>query len=516
MADLQVLKINESYIQVNVKTQSIEDTLYEYFKCPDPSYTPNPFSRYDGMIRFFNRGTGYMASGLLFEVFKFAKEYKYEIELDPALSIINDIPDNELQEYISSLELSTYDENKKFIPAQARDYQFNIVKLAVKYQKCVIEAATSAGKSISIYILLRFLCERRKRLESRRKTLVIVPSVHLVEQLYANCFEYSGFNKWDVDKHVQLIHSGASKYVSREIVISTWQGIQKENKEWFHQFGEVLVDEAHTAQAEVLTKIMNNCIYADVRLGFTGTLSNSLAGAMRVISHFGVCHSVIRARDLIDLGYAADIKIDMVELCYPLSERIMLSGDYQAEIEFLISHPVRNELIIKTILGLKGNTLVMFARIDAHMMKIYEALEGKKPNVYVINGEIPVETRKEIQALMEVGEDITLLASYGTAQQGLSIKKIHNLILAHPSKSFIRVIQTLGRLMRLHSTKVVGRVIDFVDNLRMPSSGDNHAIRHSRERYSFYMSERHPVSFKRFELSNPNSKPITFNTEERK
>lgn len=500
MSDIVITKVNEVRMRVICNNAGIEDEMYEYFKCEDPNFTPSNFSRYDGIIRLYERKSGLINIGLLMEVFKFAKVNKYTLELDPALKYMNNIPENETKDFIQSLNLSIYDENKKLLPAEMRDYQFDIVHQSIKNQRCVIEAATSAGKSISIYILMRFLEERRKHLGLNTKTLIIAPSVHLVEQLYDNCVEYSGFNKWRVNDNVQTIHSGASKSIYKPFVISTWQGIQDQNKEWFRQFGEVLVDEVHTAKADKLSKILNNCVNADIRLGFTGTLANCETAALQVISHFGPCYEIIKARDLIEQGYASDIKIEMIELIHTHETCSLLNGDYQQEIETIISNEKRNRLIADMASRLKGNTVVLFARIDGHMMLVYEELVKTRENVFLINGDVKVETRKEIGRLIEIGEDIIVLATYGTFQQGISWKKIHNLLLAHPSKSFIRVIQTLGRLMRMHSTKEYGRIFDFVDNMRMPKSGDNHAIRHSRDRYQFYIKERHPVKFKKWVL----------------
>lgn len=500
MADLQIVKVNEVRMRI-IADMSIREELNDYFKFEDPNYTPNPFSKWDGIVRLFAKSSGLIDIGLLFEVFKFCKQNQYTLELDPALKYIQDVPDEEIHDFINSLNPKIRTEKHEYIPAETRDYQFDTIAIAMRQARCVCELATSAGKSFILYVMARYYRQRREALESPLRTLIVVPSIHLVTQLYDNFEEYAYGNEWKPVVHTQLIFEGATKDISKPIVISTWQGIQDQPKEWFHQFGDIIVDEVHTSKSEKLSYILNNCIYADQRLGVTGTLANTKVAGLQVVSHFGAYYKIITARDLINLGYATDIKVKMLELKHAVSDTVGLDGDYNKEIEYLISHQSRNELIAKLALGLKGNVAIMFERIDAHMMVVYDMLSAVKKNVFVINGEVKIEVRRQIQKAMEDGEDITLLASYGTMQQGVSIKKLHHLVLAHPSKSYIRVIQTLGRLMRQHSSKEVAWIWDLVDNASYNASR-NHALRHSHERYKFYLTERHPVEFMKVALGN--------------
>ena len=499
MADVQIVKINEVRMRIEADF-SIREELNDYFKFEDPNFVPNPFSKWDGMVRLFTKSSGLIDIGLLFEVFKFCKQNGYTIQVGPALKYIQDIPDQEIHDFISSLKPKIRTESHEYIDAEVRDYQFDSIATAMRQCRCVEEAATSAGKSFILYVMARYYRQRREALESDLRTLIVVPSIHLVTQLFDNFEEYSHGSDWKPVVNTQLIFEGATKDITKPIVISTWQGIQDQPKEWFHQFGDIVVDEVHTSKSDKLSYILNNCIYADQRLGVTGTLSNTKVAGLQVVAHFGAYHKIITARDLINLGYATDIKVRMIQLQHSLANVTdMLDAEYSKEIEYLISHKPRNELIAKMALSLKGNVAIMFERIDAHMMIVYEMLSAVKKNVFVINGEVKIEVRRQIQAAMEEGEDITLLASYGTMQQGVSIKKLHHLILANPSKSYIRVIQTLGRLMRQHSSKDVAWIWDLVDNIST-AGYRNHALRHSHERYKFYLTERHPVEFKKVDL----------------
>jgi len=493
MAQITLVKFNEVRMRIHAE-DSIAEELYDHFKMPDPNFTPSPYTKWDGMIRFYQKSSGLINIGLMFEVLEFCKKNNYSFEVDQSLKFILGTTKDEVQEFINGMNLSYRNETGEYVKGECRDYQFESIYLAIRDTRCVLKAATSAGKSLIVYILARYYRERREALESNLKTLIIVPSIHLVTQLKNNFVEYSHFNGFDTDKHVHLIFADAEKNTDKPIVISTWQGIQKMDKTWYEQFGDVIVDEVHTAAADRLSFIMNNSTSADQRVGVTGTPGNNATNIMTVKSHFGRIHNIISARELIDRGFAADIEVEMIQLVYPQNERGIMSGDYNEEIEYLISHERRNKVILTLAMNLKGNSAFMFARIDAHMMVIYEELIKHKSNVFVINGEVPAHERVAIQAAMERGEDITLLASFGTMQQGVSINKLHNLVLAHPSKSEVRVLQTLGRLMRMHSTKTghPSKIWDIIDDLRT-AAYSNHSLRHSFDRYRFYLQEKHPV-----------------------
>lgn len=407
MADIQIVKVNEVRMRC-IADLSIREELNDYFKFEDPNFVPNPFSKWDGVVRLFTKSSGLIDIGLLFEVFKFCKNNGYTIELDPALKYIQDIPDEEIREFIDSLHPKIRTENHEYIDAETRDYQYDTIAKAMRQTRCVCELATSAGKSFILYVMARYYRRRREALESPLKTLIVVPSIHLVTQLYDNFEEYAHGSDWKPVVNTQLIFEGATKEISKPIVISTWQGIQDQPKEWFHQFGDIVVDEVHTSKSEKLSYILNNCIYADQRLGVTGTLANTKVAGLQVVAHFGAYHKIITARDLINLGYATDIKVKMIQLKHTPADAVGLDGDYSKEIEYLITHQSRNELIAKMALNLKGNVAIMFERIDGHMMVVYDMLSAVKPNVFVINGEVGVEDRLKIGRLIESEKIITV------------------------------------------------------------------------------------------------------------
>jgi superfamily II DNA or RNA helicase len=151
---------------------------------------------------------------------------------------------------------------------------------------------------------------------------------------------------------------------------------------------------------------------------------------------------------------------------------------------------------------------MLFDRVEKHLEIIAAELREEMPGkqILVITGDVENDDRNIIKAEMENGDNIVLLASYGTMSTGVSIKKLHNLVFCHPSKSVIRVLQSLGRLLRLHDTKDVANIYDIVDVASFMGRL-NHAMRHAAERLGFYQDEQHQVAVKRFYA--PDSKSTT-------
>lgn len=147
MSEIQIIKVNEVRMRI-LAEDYIREELNDYFKFEDPNFQPNPFSKWDGVVRLFTKSSGLIDIGLLFEVFKFCKMNGYTIKLDPALKYIQDIPDEEIHTFINSLNAVYRDENKQYQIATVRDYQFDSVATAIRQSRCVLEAATSAGKSL--------------------------------------------------------------------------------------------------------------------------------------------------------------------------------------------------------------------------------------------------------------------------------------------------------------------------------------------------------------------------------
>jgi superfamily II DNA or RNA helicase len=270
------------------------------------------------------------------------------------------------------------------------------------------------------------------------------------------------------------------------VYVSTWQSLHKQPLSYFAQFGSVIVDECHTAQASSLKGIMEKLIVCPDRVGLTGTLQDSKTNKLVLKGLFGPVEKMISTKELMDRGNIANMNVRMVQFDYPKEDRKAVSKlSYQEEVDFLVNHEKRNKVISKMASTLPGNTLVIFQRLE-HGKSLYDLIETDKEKYYVA-GETNKDLREETRQLAETN-DVIIVASLGVFSTGINIKNLHNLIFAHPTKSKIKVLQSIGRILRKHDDKNIAMVYDIVDDLKH-GSRDNFALRHATERFKYYTNE---------------------------
>ncbi|QZI90476.1 putative DNA helicase [Vibrio phage 207E48.1] len=501
--ELYVEQLNARSMRVYCDEECVHMELSDFFKYEDPNFQPNRYSKWDGFVRLYDKKTGKMDVGLLEYLVKFCAANKYPLEVDPRLKNFRRVVMDEVHEYCDSLKLSRWDDGVA-VPCTPYDYQYHGVERALKLRRTVLLADTGAGKSLMQYILTRFYIDEYESDNNRNaKILLLVPSVMLVNQMQSDFDEYSQFNGWSVQDNVHGITGGCSKLTRKRVVVSTWQSIQDEDADYFDQFTHLITDEVHGAAAAKISYICNNCINCYDRAGLTGTLHEEEMHKLQVQAHFGPIINVADTKLLQKLGQASKTLVTMMNMDYSESDRQYAKNlDYPGEIEFITNHPYRNKIIETMGLTLKGNTLMLFDRID-HINEIYERLSAKKEHVYVINGDVKTDVRDQIKAIVEASEGggYTILASYGTMSTGVSMKNLHNLVFCHPSKSIVRVLQSLGRLLRRHKSKDIAMIYDLVDNLRVKGGDANHAIRHGMKRHGFYTLKGHKLRMKRYNIA---------------
>lgn len=494
MADIIVERYSASKIKLYIEDEGIIETIYCFFQYEKKDFEKKPWSKWDGITRMYNKKTGQLPYGCLHMLTKLGIENGWTFEFDERFKEdTTKVDKHELAAWIDTLNI-----HSGGTKIDAYDYQLEAVYLSIRFNRMVLLAATSAGKSLIAYILVRYY----EMLGLEKKILIIVPSQNLVTQMFDDFKDYSSENGWSTDKFVHYIMEGRPKNANKPIYISTWQSIYEEPKEYFPQFGSIICDEVHGASGDSISAIMGNSTSAYRRIGMTGTLKNDKVNPLLVTSNFGPVKRVVTTKELIEAGRATPAHITMLQLDYQKEERDLVAGmTYQEEIEFTIGHAYRNKIIENLALTLKGNTLILFDRKESHLYKVQENLEkvlhGKK--VFVITGEVKNEERQDIKAAIETGWDIVILATYGTMAVGISWKKLHNLVFAHPSKSVIRVLQSIGRLLRLHVSKDVANIYDIIDNFSIGAKA-NFTLRWAMERLGFYKSEEHPVRTKKIPM----------------
>jgi superfamily II DNA or RNA helicase len=317
-----------------------------------------------------------------------------------------------------------------------------------------------------------------------------VPTTSLVSQLSSDFADY-GF---DSDSRVHKIHAGQSKHSSLDVTISTWQSIYKMPKEYFRSFDVVIGDEAHLFKAKSLTSIMGKLIECKYKFGFTGTLDGTQTNKLVLEGLFGAVKKVTTTSELIDQKHLAEFKIKAIVLSYDEETRKIVSKmDYQTEIDWIVRNPARNKFIKNLALSLKGNSLLLFQFVEKHGDVLYDmikkAADGR--NVYYVAGKTETEDREHIRKIIETESDAIIVASSGVFSTGINIRNLHNVVFTSPSKSRIKNLQSIGRVLRKSESKTAATLYDIADDLSHKSK-QNYTIQHFKERVKIYSEEQFP------------------------
>ena len=251
----------------------------------------------------------------------------------------------------------------------------------------------------------------------------------------------------------------------------------------------VLGDEAHEYKAKSLTSILEKCTNAAFRIGATGTLDDTQTHQLVLEGLFGKVYKVITTKKLMEDDILAQLQIKMLLLKYgPEDCKIVKKTNYQEEIDFIVRYGPRNNFISNLALDQKGNTLVLFQFVSKHGKPLRDLIEEKNTKnkkIFYISGETPVEDRELVRSITEENNDVIIIASMGTFSTGINIKNLQNIIFSSPSKSQIRVLQSIGRGLRKSPDGSTTTVFDLVDDL---SHGNktNYALKHGGERMKIY------------------------------
>ena len=450
----------------------------------------------------------------------------------------------EIVDFAKSLDIHDRETGKPLTPYE---HQYRLVEIALNRRRGSLFACTSAGKSVSMMIIARFLVEKE-----HRKVLVIVPSKGLVEQLYDNFYTDYGWD--DAREHCTLLHGESSDRISRkkleelqkqsigeekllkDITISTWQTLQHKHEGFFKVFDAVLVDEAHGMRGIVLRSILEACSNANnFKVGVSGTLplvkpsrenrgSNGAIGislaptevtdsaefidACNIESQLGPVYDVVHLRDLIGNGTLTPVTVHMVYIPYPYSTRYGICyAKYQMERAIVLENSSRKDVISMLIdsgknLTTEENSVILYDGIE-RLHDLHDYLKEKYPQYryHIIEGEVSAAERESIRKELEGSTGNILIATYGCMKQGVNIKLLNNLVFAEPAKSMYKVMQSIGRVVRKHPDKKLAHVYDLVDDascMKRKYDGStemmyNYMMVHARYRMTYYNAENIPI-----------------------
>lgn len=475
--------------EVNIKLEGLPVDLRRKlanklkFPVPYARYMPQyKLGRWDGKVGFFGLGgSGYVNH--LDVITETLTDNNF---------VIDDIIDK--RSYIN-LQLSVIDENYwkdqdvKWPDGHMmagehimlRDYQVAAINNFLQNPQSLQEIATGAGKTITTATLSHIT-------EKYGRSLVIVPNKSLVTQTekdYKNC-------NLDVG-----VYFGDRKELNKKHIICTWQSLNildKKSKngttaitlaEFLEGVTTVIIDEVHQAKAEVLKGLLTkNLKNAPIRWGLTGTIPKESFEFEALKSSIGPVIGTISAKELQDKGVLSQCHVNILQLIDTQVHR-----DYQSELKYLVTNEDRVNYFSKLICNIKqtGNTLILVDRIAAG-----ERLQSLITDSVFINGDVKLKDRTEAYDDIQDSNNKVIIATYGVAAVGINVPRIFNLVLIEPGKSFVRVIQSIGRGIRKAEDKDFVQIWDITSTCKF-------AKKHLTERKKFYKQAQYPYTIEKID-----------------
>ena len=472
--DVVIGKKNEVFLQVQAEPHVFMELSDHFtFDVEGAKFMPQYRNKYwDGKIRLFSTSNGQIYVGLLDKIIAFCERHDYTYEF------VNN------QYYGTPFEVNeniSYAGVKDYMTAicnhSPRKYQVEGVYDALRHNRKLLISPTASGKSLMIYSLVRYYTDKHE------KILLVVPTTSLVEQMYKDFQDYG----WDSESYCHRIYAGKEKTNEYPVTITTWQSVYKLPRSFFEDYSVIIGDEAHLFKSKSLINIMTKLHHAKYRFGFTGTLDGTQTHKWVLEGLFGPSYKVTKTDELMRQGHLSQLDIQCLVLKHPKKK----FETYQDEIQYLIEHENRNKFITNLTLDLKGNTLVLYSRVETHGAVLYEKINKNKQTdrkVFFIHGGVDAEEREFVREITEKENNAIIVASYGTFSTGINIKNLHNVIFASPSKSRIRNLQSIGRVLRKGSNKVKATLYDISDDCTY-NSRKNYTLNHFIERIKIYNEE---------------------------
>ena len=475
--------------EVNIKIEGLDVDIRRKlanalkFEVPYAKYMPQyKLGRWDGKVAFFGiGGTGYVN------------------HLDVVADVLakNNVEIADIDDKRNPIQLNFTPVTERYWADQGvcwpeghpvagteiilRDYQVTAINNFLSHPQSLQQIATGAGKTITTATLSHIA-------EPYGRSLVIVPNKSLVEQTeedYINCGLDVG------------VYFGDRKQLGKTHTICTWQSLNildKKTKdgsavlslaEFLEGVSTIIVDEVHQAKAEVLKNLLTrNLRNAPIRWGLTGTVPKEKFEFESIHASLGPVIGNITAKELQDKGVLSQCHVNVCQLIDTVAHR-----DYQGELKYLTSNEARLQYIAKMMnkISETGNTLILVDRISAGKL-----LEELIPNSTFVSGAVKVKDRKETYDTIKEGTNEVIIATYGVAAVGLNIPRIFNLVLIEPGKSFVRVIQSIGRGVRKAKDKDFVQIWDITSTCKF-------AKRHLTQRKKFYKEAQYPFTIEKID-----------------
>lgn len=421
--DIYIEPINASYLKIHT-SEAIKHELSDHytFDLPGAQFMPggrwskSSKGHWDGKIRLFSKRDSLLPAGLLENLIaEFGVRRGYSTTRGRNIFFSNHAEPfsrDTLKSFIDGLNICGAD-GSRITP---REDQLDAIEHCVRKRRSLVLSPTASGKTLIGYVLFQYYRSEAADFNG----LVLVPRIQLVDQLVSDwcIFSRSAPGQYALTENdFQRIYGGresltvptkvGSGNAKTRIVVSTWQSIYKLDASVFGQFTHVLGDEAHEFKAKSLSHIMNSCVNAYHRTGLTGTLDGTATNKMVLEGLFGDAKKIISSRELMDKGHIAKLHpIKVMLLKHPEEDCKALArgdGTYEDEIKYLVSSEPRNRFISKLSLNLKGNTLILYQRVETHGEVLFNMMKAMSPNrkIYFIHGGVDTDEREEVRRIVD-------------------------------------------------------------------------------------------------------------------
>lgn len=495
--EILVVKVNEVYGRVVAPDWEVLGGLYNKFSVFvekarwDKRYKAG---QWDGKIHFVHKN-GDFPVGLIQEVVDWLKAQEdYTVAVDPKFKT-QPLSKKDFSKDFMKITEETFIEKCPFIP---REHQIRGAIKSLYYGRAICEHCTGSGKSLLIALAANYIYQKNPE----SQTLIIVPTLDLVEQLTEDLIEYG------VSPSLLGKFNGDQKDEDESIIISTWQSAHTQPR-FLKRFEAILVDECHGLKADCVRKVSESAINAKVRLGFTGSMPDEHTDVMLIKSTLGSVVDTVLHKDLEALGQISKIKISIPFLKYSKETTAMLrkstkknvladaKAAYNFESDFIQKLKERNRFIgkiCKKKIEADHNTLVL-ANKHVHIDAIVAELKDLGIEPIVVTGKIKdIDERNRLRKQLELKGGQVLVATSKVFSTGVSIKRLHCVIFAEAGKSKIKTLQSVGRGLRQHATKSKLHLIDLADDFK-------YGNKHLEIRMDYYARNDFEVEVKEVQLS---------------
>ena len=486
--------------EVNVKIEGLDladrTALVKKFKyeIPGARYQPSVrLGRWDGKVAFFQLG-GSSYINLLPDILPILEQRGYDIDVEDLRDYRTQFDFTEFHEDTFADQTWPKGHPNEGKPIKFRDYQVEIINNFLQNPQSIQEIATGAGKTIMTAAL-------SKSVEQYGRSIVIVPNKSLVTQTEAD------YKNLGLDVGVYF---GDRKEFGRTHTICTWQSLNILLKntqagtaevsigEFIEDVVLLMVDEVHMAKADALKTLLTG-VFAKVplRWGLTGTIPKEDYEKVSIFCSLGTVVGKLSASELQEAGHLANCHVNIVQMVDHVEYK-----DYQSELKYLTTTTERLAYLAKMIDAIKegGNTLILVDRIETGKILQVElstlfSLLKDKPDVAFVSGSTKAGDRKDEYDEIATSTNKIIIATYGVAAVGINIPRIFNLVLIEPGKSFVRVIQSIGRGIRKAEDKDFVQIWDVTSTCKF-------AKRHLTARKKFYNEANYPFTVEKTNWQN--------------